>query len=127
MRSPQMSTSDRPVFEYCWRSLMFLSPSVTSTSPTPPTAPARILGLGFQTFEVSRGDVVSVELLEGKRKVFSFQIAHRSAQLQPSVPLPWANSLLDSFDDLVARKMVALIERGAPRTFEIFTRSAMPD
>ena len=63
------------------------------------------------------GDVVSIELLEGKRKVFSFQIAHRTAQLQPSTPLPWANSLLDSFDDLVASKMVAMVERGAPRDF----------
>ena len=63
------------------------------------------------------GDVVSIELVEGKNKVFSFQIAHRSAQLQPSTPLPWANSLLDSFDDLIASKMVALVERGAPRDF----------
>lgn len=63
------------------------------------------------------GDVVSIELVEGKRKVFSFQIAERSAQLQPSEPLPWANSLLDSLDDLIASKMVALVERGAPRDF----------
>jgi hypothetical protein len=63
------------------------------------------------------GDVVSIELLEGKYKVFSFQIAERSAQLLPSEPLPWANSLLDSLDDLIASKMVALVERGAPRDF----------
>jgi len=63
------------------------------------------------------GDVVSIELVEDKNKVFSFQIAHRSAQLQPSTPLSWANSLLDSFDDLIASKMVALVERGAPRDF----------
>jgi hypothetical protein len=63
------------------------------------------------------GDVISVELLKAEHKVFSFQIARRSAQLQPSLLLPWANSLLDSFDDLVASKMVALVERGAPRDF----------
>jgi len=63
------------------------------------------------------GDVVSIELLEDKRKTLSFQIAQRAAQLQPSAPLPWANSLLDSLDDLVASKMVALVERGAPRDF----------
>lgn len=63
------------------------------------------------------GDVVSIELLDGKHKVFSFQIAERSAQLLPSEPLPWANSLLDSLDDLIASKMVALVERGAPRDF----------
>lgn len=63
------------------------------------------------------GDVVSIELVEGKRKVFSFQIAERSAQLRPSAPLLWADSLLDSLDDLIASKMVALVERGAPRDF----------
>ncbi|MBE2232593.1 MAG: nucleotidyl transferase AbiEii/AbiGii toxin family protein [Anaerolinea sp.] len=63
------------------------------------------------------GDVVSIELGEGKRKVFSFQIAQRSAQLQPSTPLLWVDSLLDSLDDLIASKMVALVERGAPRDF----------
>jgi hypothetical protein len=63
------------------------------------------------------GDVVSVELLQEGRGVFSFQVARRSAQLQPSAPAPWTNVLLDSFPDLVASKMVALVERGAPRDF----------
>ena len=38
-------------------------------------------------------------------------------QLEPSNPLPWAEMGLDSFADLVASKMVALVERGAPRDF----------
>jgi len=63
------------------------------------------------------GDVVSVELMREGKTVFSFQIAHRSAQLEPPAPAPWANVLLDSFPDLLASKMVALIERGAPRDF----------
>ena len=63
------------------------------------------------------GDVVSVELLRQGRVVFSFQVARRSAQLAPSTPAPWTNVLLDSFPDLVASKMVALVERGAPRDF----------
>ena len=63
------------------------------------------------------GDVVSVELMREGKTVFSFQIAHRSAQLEPPTPAPWANVLLDSFPDLLASKMVALIERGAPRDF----------
>jgi len=63
------------------------------------------------------GDVTSIELVSGSQTVFSFQIARRSAQLQPSVPAPWADVLLDSFPDLVASKMVALVERGAPRDF----------
>lgn len=63
------------------------------------------------------GDVVSVELLQEGQVVFSFQIARRSAQLEPSAPAPWTDVFLDSFPDLVASKMVALVERGAPRDF----------
>jgi hypothetical protein len=59
--------------------------------------------------------VVSVECRQEGRTGFSFQIAQRSAQLQASEPAPWADVLLDSFPDLVASKMVELVERGAPR------------
>jgi len=68
------------------------------------------------------GDVVSVELRQGERTVFSFQVAHRSAQLASPRPIPWTDAWLDSFPDLVAAKMVALVERGAPRDFrDIYT------
>lgn len=67
--------------------------------------------------ERSWGDVVSIELLENRERVFSFQIAERSARLRPPDPAPWTDVLLDSFPDLVASKMVALVERGAPRDF----------
>jgi hypothetical protein len=63
----------------------------------------------------SWGEVVSVECRQGERTSFSFQIAQRSAQLQASEPAPWADVLLNSLPDLVASKMVALVERGAPR------------
>lgn len=63
------------------------------------------------------GEVVSIELQTEGKTVFSFQIAARSAQLQPSVPAGWADVLLDSLPDLLASKMVALVERGAPRDF----------
>ena len=63
------------------------------------------------------GDVVSIELRQQKRTLFSFQIARRSAQLESSGPAPWTKVLLDSFSDLLASKMVALVERGAPRDF----------
>lgn len=62
------------------------------------------------------GDVVSVELRTDDQ-AFSFQVAERSTQLRPAEPLPWTAILLDSFPDLVASKMVALVERGAPRDF----------
>lgn len=65
----------------------------------------------------SWGDVISIELAPGGQTIFSFQIARRSVQLKPSVPAPWTDVQLDSFPDLVASKMVALVERGAPRDF----------
>lgn len=67
--------------------------------------------------ERSWGDVVSIELLENEKGVFSFQIADRSARLRPPHSAGWTEVLLDSFPDLVASKMVALVERGVPRDF----------
>lgn len=64
------------------------------------------------------GDVVSVELEQAGTTVFSFQIADRSAQIEACIDGVWPGGLgLDSFDDLVAAKMSALVERGAPRDF----------
>jgi hypothetical protein len=63
------------------------------------------------------GEVVSVELRVGGKAVFSFQIASRSAQLEPSGTVSWTDVSLDSLTDLIASKMVALVERGAPRDF----------
>lgn len=63
------------------------------------------------------GEVVSLDLTVGGKTIFSFQIAVRSAQLAPTTNLPWADVSLDSLPDLVASKMVALVERGAPRDF----------
>lgn len=63
------------------------------------------------------GDVVSVELRREGKQVFSFQIARRSAQLEEARLASWIGVLVDSLADLVASKMVALVERGAPRDF----------
>lgn len=65
----------------------------------------------------SWGDVVSIELLQAGKTVFSFQIASRSARIQESIPAGWIDVPLDSLPDLVASKMVALVERGVPRDF----------
>jgi hypothetical protein len=66
----------------------------------------------------SWGDVISVELVIGQKVVFSFQIASRSAQLEDPQAAPWPpGMLMDSFRELLAAKMVALVERGAPRDF----------
>ncbi|HXV64089.1 MAG TPA: nucleotidyl transferase AbiEii/AbiGii toxin family protein [Vicinamibacteria bacterium] len=65
----------------------------------------------------SWGDVVSIDLREGGKTVFNFQIAARSAQLEPTRVAPWVDVSLDSLTDVLASKMVALVERGAPRDF----------
>lgn len=68
------------------------------------------------------GDVASVELVKDGKVVFSFQIAARSAQLEKSTRAGWIDIPLDSLPDLAASKMVALVERGAPRDFlDIYT------
>lgn len=69
------------------------------------------------------GDVVSLDLRQQNKVVFSFQIARRTAELHPAEPGPWPGGVrVDSFADLVASKMVALVERGAPRDFrDIYT------
>jgi hypothetical protein len=63
------------------------------------------------------GDVSSLDLTVSGRVVFSFQVAVRSARIEPTTMLPWVDVALDSLPDLVASKMVALVERGAPRDF----------
>lgn len=63
------------------------------------------------------GDVVSVDLRKDKEVVFNFQIAARSALLRTPLESPWPPVALDSLDDLIASKMTAVIERGAPRDF----------
>ena len=64
------------------------------------------------------GDVASVELWIAGRTAFSFQIASRDARLEPPVRVAGMGGLhIDSFRDLVAAKMKALVERGAPRDF----------
>ena len=74
--------------------------------------------LGFGKVKIRKwGDVVSVELLEENKTVFSFQIASRSVQLENSVSANWIDVPLDSLSDLIASKMTALVERGSPRDF----------
>jgi len=68
------------------------------------------------------GDVVSVELSQEGKTVFNFQIAARTIRLEEPVQAGWIDVPLDSLSDLVASKMMALVERGAPRDFlDIYT------
>ncbi len=71
------------------------------------------------------GEVTSLDLRVDGKTVFSFQVASRSAQIEPTTTVPWVNVALDSLPDLIASKMTALVERGAPRDFrDIYTLCA---
>ncbi len=63
------------------------------------------------------GDVLSIDLRQEGAVIFKFQVAKRSARLTHGVQLPWAPVEMDALPDIVASKMVALVERGAPRDF----------
>jgi len=68
------------------------------------------------------GDLTSIELAQDGKTVFSFQIALRTQRLNELNGAGWIDVPLDSFEDLVATKMNALVQRGAPRDFlDIFT------
>jgi predicted nucleotidyltransferase component of viral defense system len=61
--------------------------------------------------------VVSVELIQNDKTIFSFQIASHTVRLEEPNSAGWIDVPLDSLADLTASKMVALVERGAPRDF----------
>jgi hypothetical protein len=66
----------------------------------------------------SWGDVDSVELEDRGKVVFSFRIARRSAQVEEPLQSPWPGRIgIDTLNELIASKMNALVERGAPRDF----------
>lgn len=81
-------------------------------------------GLSLATREW--GETVSLELSEGTRKLFSFQVAVRSVELEPPEKSLWEPILVESLADTVGGKMNALVQRGAPRDFldihELVTR-----
>jgi hypothetical protein len=82
----------------------------------------RALSAFGETRSRAWGDVVSVELVKDGKAVFNFQIAARSARLEQPTRAGWIDVPLDTLADLVASKMVALVERGAPRDFlDVYT------
>ncbi len=63
------------------------------------------------------GDTESWEFKQADTKIFSFQIASRTIQLESYVPSPWPPLQIEGLSDNVASKMNALAQRGAPRDF----------
>lgn len=90
-----------------------------------PTAPANALldeamqsvaqRHGLACAHRSWGETVSLELIDGARKVFSLQIAPRDRYLDKTLLAAWPPVRIESLRDNVASKMTALVERGAPR------------
>lgn len=72
-------------------------------------------GLGFE--KRSFGDTSSFELVQERKRVFSFQIAVRSVELEPPIVSPWPPILIETLSDNIGAKMNALVDRGAPRDF----------
>jgi len=63
------------------------------------------------------GETYSFELAEGGKKVYSFQIAVRSCELEPPLASLWPPIMIETLRDNVGAKMNALVDRGAPRDF----------
>jgi hypothetical protein len=63
------------------------------------------------------GETYSFELVEHRNKVYTVQIAVRSAEIEPPVPSLWPPIMIETLRDNIGAKMNALVERGAPRDF----------
>ena len=72
---------------------------------------------GFEYRRRSWGETESLELLQGTQKQFSFQISRRTLALDETIPSQWEPVCIETLRDNVASKMMALVQRGAPRDF----------
>jgi Nucleotidyl transferase AbiEii toxin, Type IV TA system len=80
---------------------------------------------GYSVRERAWGETVSIEALDDEgHKMFSFQIAVRSIQIDEPIASPWGRLPIETLDDNVASKMQALVARGAPRDFVDIYRTA---
>ncbi len=75
------------------------------------------VAFGFSVRERAWGETISLEAFDGANKAFSFQVAVRSVEIEHPLPSPWGRFPIETLDDNVASKMVALVARGAPRDF----------
>lgn len=93
------------------------------------TMQALALRHGFEYHRRSWGETESLELLQGREKQFSFQISRRTIALDEAIPSQWEPVCIETLRDNVASKMMALVQRGAPRDFldiyQLCTRDVM--
>jgi hypothetical protein len=72
---------------------------------------------GYSVRERAWGETISLEAVTGADMAFSFQVSIRSVEIERPVPSPWGRFPIETLNDNVASKMVALVARGAPRDF----------
>jgi hypothetical protein len=72
---------------------------------------------GYSVHERSWGETISIEAFDDDRKVFSFQVATRSVEIEPPVASPWGRIPIETLNENMGAKMNALVARGAPRDF----------
>jgi hypothetical protein len=70
---------------------------------------------GYSVRERAWGETISLEALDGGNKAFSFQVSIRSVEIDEPIASPWGRIPIETLDDNVASKMMALVARGAPR------------
>lgn len=70
---------------------------------------------GLALAERRFGETLSFELRHENRKVFSFQIATRTVQLESPQLSAWPPILIETLTDNIGSKMNALVDRGSPR------------
>jgi hypothetical protein len=77
-------------------------------------------GLTIKERHRPASEVISFDFSQGNRARFSIQVAPRSIEIaQPLTDRsPWSPIPIETFEDNIASKMNALVERGAPRDFQ---------
>jgi len=72
---------------------------------------------GYYVRERAWNETISLEAFDDAGKAFSFQVAVRSVEIDPPIRSPWGRFPIETLEDNVASKMMALVSRGAPRDF----------
>jgi hypothetical protein len=94
------------------------APSVAATTLMAEAMSTVALRHGLSFTSRSWGETLSLELLDGSRKVFSLQIASRDRYLDGTLEAAWPPVRIETLRDNVASKMTALVERSAPRDLQ---------
>ncbi len=92
-------------------------PSATTEAAIRAVMEEIVAAEGYELRERRFGETISLEMHRDGKKLFSFQIAVRSVELEPPGLSPWPPILLETIHDNIGAKMNALVGRGAARDF----------